>query len=220
MNKVLVVAYQKIGTPPKNSPFKNEWTSPARLTRLLDAIKKRNIPTVTPEQIAKGELPAVSVLLLFLDGYRSFYEVAYPLLKERGLSACVCVPTAYADTYNSWQDPHQEYWQDLLTWKEIDELKKDPLVAIGVQALNREDVSPMPADQARFVCEESVFRFTKKLGISPACFAAFPSGQKRLSSAELLPDFTGLWLAPGQHFPEVQTKWLWGKNWATRFSLR
>lgn len=192
MSSVRVFTYQKIGVAPKNSPFKNEWTSLPALTHTLDKIKKRGLTTLSPAQILSGNLPQKSVLLLFLDGYRSFYQTVYPLLKERNLSACVCLPTACVGTYNSWQDPHQEFWQDLLTWDEIEILSKDPLISFGAQTLNREDFSLLPTDQAQYTARESIFRLGKLLPNTPQLFAAFPARKKLKNAAEILSGFDGL----------------------------
>ena len=192
MSGVRVFTYQKIGVAPKNTPLKNEWTSLPALTRTLDKIKKRGLTTLSPAQILSGNLPQKSVLLLFLDGYRLFYQTVYPLLKERNLSACVCLPTACVGTYNSWQDPHQEFWQDLLTWDEIEILSKDPLISFGAQTLNREDISLLPTDQAQYTARESIFRLTKFLPNPPQLFAAFPARKKLKNAAEILPGFDGL----------------------------
>lgn len=196
MSGVRVLTYQKIGLAPKNSPLKNEWTSLRALTRTLNKIKKRGLTTVSPAQILSGDAPENSVLLLFLDGYRSFYQTVYPLLKERNLAACVCLPTACVGTYNSWQDPHQEFWQDLLTWDEIEILSKDPLISFGAQTLNREDLTLLPNEQARYNAQESIFRLTKFLPNPPQLFAAFPSRKKLKNAAEILPGFDGLIITP------------------------
>ena len=196
MIPVRVLTYQKIGTAPKNTPLKNEWTSLRTLTRTLDKIKKRGLTTVSPLHLSNVAAPQRTVLLLFLDGYRSFYTHVYPLLKARDLSACVCLPTACIGTYNCWQDPPREFWQDLLTWEEIQVLAKDPLISFGVQALNREDISLLSPEQARYNAQESVFRLTKLLPKPPELFAAFPAKKPLTHATEWLPDFRGLIVAP------------------------
>ncbi|MCQ2410521.1 MAG: polysaccharide deacetylase family protein, partial [Elusimicrobiaceae bacterium] len=178
IKKIRVLTYHKVGTRPSRSSSNKEWTSLSSLTRTLDKIKRNGLETLLPEKILRGEIPPKAVLLVFLDGYRSFYTTVYPLLKERGLSACVCLPTACVGTYNSWQDPYREPWQDLLTWEEVNELAKDPLISIGAQALNRQDLTLLPAEQAAYCAQESVFRLTKKLSQKPNLFAAYPAQNK------------------------------------------
>lgn len=196
MSGVRILIYQKIGVTPKNSALKNEWTSLRTLTRTLDKIKSRGLTTVSPAQLSDGKIPLKSVLLLFLDGYRSFYTEVYPLLQARQLAACVCLPTACVGTYNSWQNPHREFWQDVLTENELKKLAKDPLVSFGAQALNREDISLLPAEQAHYTAQESVFRLTQMLPKPPALFAVFPAQKKVKNAQEILPGFNGLVITP------------------------
>ena len=196
MSGVRILIYQKIGVAPKNSALKNEWTSLRTLTRTLDKIKSRGFTTVSPAQLSDGKIPLKSVLLLFLDGYRSFYTEVYPLLQARQLAACVCLPTACVGTYNSWQDPHREFWQDVLTENELKKLAKDPLISFGAQALNREDISLLPAEQAHYTAQESVFRLTQMLPKPPALFAVFPAQKKVKNAQEILPGFNGVIITP------------------------
>ena len=196
MSGVRILIYQKIGVAPKNSALKNEWTSLRTLTRTLDKIKSRGLTTVSPAQLLSGNVPGNAILLLFLDGYRSFYTEVYPLLQARQLAACVCLPTACVGTYNSWQNPHREFWQDVLTQNELKKLAKDPLVSFGAQALNREDISLLPDEQARYLAEESVFRLGKLLPAAPELFAVFPAQKKVKNADDFLPGFNGLIVTP------------------------
>lgn len=198
MSRVRILVYQKIGKPPKNSPLKKEWTSLRTLTHTLDKIKKRGLVTLSPAQLLSGEVPPKSVLLLFLDGYRSFYHTVYPLLQARNLSACVCLPTACIGSCNSWQNPHQDFWQDVLTKDEIKILSKDALISFGAQTLEREDLTLLPDEQARYNAQESVFRLAKMLPAPPELFAVFPAKKKLKNAADILPGFNGLIVTPRQ----------------------
>lgn len=189
---ISILTYQKIGTPPKNTPLPGEWTTLKQLTRTLDKIKKRGVATLSPRQLLEDKIPNKSVLLLFLDGYRSFYTDVYPLLKARDLSACVCLPTACLGGHNRWQNPYQESWQDLLSWDEIKTLAKDERISFGAQALNREDLSLIPPEQARYAAQESIFRLTENLPAAPQLVALFPTKKQIKIPAKIVPDFNGI----------------------------
>ncbi len=220
MNRLRVLTYQKIGTPPKHTPFKNEWTSLRTLQRTLAHLQKRKIATVSPAQILAGEIPARAVLLLFLDGYRSFYTDVYPLLKEYQLAACVCLPPACLSTYNTWQDPHQEFWQDLLAKDEIKTLGKDPLISFGAQALTREDLTLLPDEQARQNARESVFRLSRFLPKQPKLFAVFPAKNQLKNAAQLLPGFNGLIVTPDEISGlSCRTSVMRGNRWGIKWKL-
>ncbi len=71
-------------------------------------LKESGYVTITPLQLAKvilkgGELPVKSVIITFDDGYRSVYELAFPVLQECGFQGVVYVITGYvgAPTYMS-----------------------------------------------------------------------------------------------------------------------
>ena len=55
-----------------------------------------------------AELPARSVLVTFDDAYRDFAEVAWPVMRERGIPALLFVPTSYPDA------PERQFWWDEL----------------------------------------------------------------------------------------------------------
>ncbi len=197
MKRVLVLTYQKIGTPPKNSTLKKQWTTLRSLERTFKKITKRGFTTVSPRQILEGNLPDKPVLLLFLDGYLSFYTDVYPLLKTYNLAACVCLPAACVGAHNAWQDPHQEPWQDLLAWEEIKTLAKDGRISFGVQALNREDLSLLDTEQAQYAAQESLARLAAQLPDAPVLFAFSPA-QKHLNPSSLWPGFNGLFVRVNQ----------------------
>jgi peptidoglycan/xylan/chitin deacetylase (PgdA/CDA1 family) len=47
------------------------------------------------EKLRNGTLPPNSVVITFDDGYKNFYEYAFPLLKQHGLSATFFLPTDF-----------------------------------------------------------------------------------------------------------------------------
>lgn len=57
------------------------------------------------ERLATGTLPPRAVAITFDDGYRSLYELALPVLRERGLPATVFVTSGHMhDESNMWND--------------------------------------------------------------------------------------------------------------------
>ncbi|MBR4355204.1 MAG: polysaccharide deacetylase family protein [Elusimicrobiaceae bacterium] len=225
-NALIVLVYQKIGDPPKRCSNPREWTSVVALTALLDQLQKHAFSTLSVEQIRQGNLPSKSVFLVFLDGYRSFYQKVYPLLEARRMHACVCIPTAAIGTYNQWQNPHQEPWQDLLTRQEVEELSKNPLICIGAQALQREDITQLSPQQASYTIQESLWRLSQIISRQPEVLAIYPARQYSKNTTELLSHFQGLILTPkiGLNFPPLQhlkicrgnsifTKWILWRMW-------
>lgn len=73
---------------------------------------------VGPFLQGKKPLPEKSVVITVDDGYASFYQVAYPILKQYGYPSTLFVYTDFVGIGRA------------LSWQQIEELNNDPLVAI------------------------------------------------------------------------------------------
>ncbi len=61
---------------------------------------------------ARGELPHRAVAITFDDGYADNADIAYPVLKELGLSATIFVATAFSTGGIMWNDAIIEFFRD------------------------------------------------------------------------------------------------------------
>lgn len=172
---LLVLAYEKTGKAPKNSRLKDEWTSPKKFKKTLVWLLAHGF---TPVRTAQGQMPAKPVLLVFMGGYRAFLTDIFPILQEYKAPAALFLPTNCIGTYNQWQNPHKEPWQNLLTEKELKMLAKSGLISFGALALNGEDLSVLSAEKAAYLCRESVYRLTTQLGLKAEGFACYPALDK------------------------------------------
>ena len=214
-----VLTYPKIGRPPYPCINKKEWTTPAQLIRTIDQLQKRGFTFISPRV---ADIPSKAILLVFLDGYHTFYREIYPLLKARQLPCTVCVPAEFIGKYNAWQNPQQEPWQDLLTLEELHQLAQDPLVTLGAQPLSRQDVTQLSPEQAQYEITEGIFRLEKILGKQPALFALWPAhGPLRLR--ELMPEQFRGWIWTHElginQTPSSRLKTIWGNSWRARWLL-
>jgi peptidoglycan/xylan/chitin deacetylase (PgdA/CDA1 family) len=131
----------------------------AGLARFMDELGDRFQPIRVDELIGalsdEVELPARSVLVTFDDAYRDFAEVAWPILRDRGVPVVLFVPTSYPD------DPARKFWWDELysalassgpaRWRQVGIEAPTPDVAFRSV---RDDIKAMPHDRAvRFVKE-------------------------------------------------------------------
>lgn len=84
----------------------------ASFERFVDELVERWRPVAVTELVAAiaGEhrLGERSVVVTFDDAYRDFAEVAWPILRARGVPVVLFVPTAYPD------DPARRFWWDEL----------------------------------------------------------------------------------------------------------
>ncbi|MBP1966523.1 polysaccharide deacetylase family protein [Paenibacillus aceris] len=96
--------------------------SPAKFNQHLQLLKDKHYNVISVEDYAcflekRGTIPPNAVVITFDDGYRSFYEKAYPLLKKMGYPATNFVVVSYLDTdYPSLP---------FLTWQQMKEMKRD-----------------------------------------------------------------------------------------------
>lgn len=59
---------------------------------------------VAVDMLAKDRMPPRAVCITFDDGYRSFHELALPILKNLGLPATVFISSGYINQTNMWND--------------------------------------------------------------------------------------------------------------------
>ncbi len=171
MSFLPVLAYQKTGRAPKNSHLKNEWASPRQLEKTLTRLVKHGYTFITPLDLQK-ELPAKPILLAFIGGYQSFYTDVFPLLQKHNICATLFVAVQTLGTYNSWQSPYKEPWQNIVTEKQLKEMIKSKLVQIGTLGLDGHNLLEDNPTNAQQTLLESIYRLEKLHKINP-CAAAF-----------------------------------------------
>ncbi len=198
--ELFVLAYEKIGAAPKQSRLQNQWTTAASFEKMLLWLRAHEFMPVSMEKLQThtAAWPRKPVLLAFLGGYQSFITEIFPLLQKYKTPAALFLPPALAGTYNAWQNPQQEPWQNLLTIAELKTIQKSGLVSFGAMALEGEDLTQTPLETARYLAGESLFRLGNQLGLKPQGFAFWPAKEFDIKKAVcILPDgFKGIILTP------------------------
>ncbi len=112
-NSVVVLQYHHISdeTPPITS------TSPKLFKQHMDYLKQNKFNVLTLEsfirQVENNQpFTEKSILITFDDGYRSIYDVAFPVLKKHNFPFTVFVNT----------QPLQQQLDQFMTWKELQEI--------------------------------------------------------------------------------------------------
>jgi peptidoglycan/xylan/chitin deacetylase (PgdA/CDA1 family) len=104
---VLTLVYHRIGAPGDRFPGLDVSAFRAQMEWLA-----AHCTPISPDQLRDEATAAWSarppVLVTFDDGYISYRERAYPLLKELGIPALLFVSTAYID------EPTRLFWWDVL----------------------------------------------------------------------------------------------------------
>ncbi|HBO39578.1 MAG TPA: poly-beta-1,6-N-acetyl-D-glucosamine N-deacetylase PgaB, partial [Pasteurellaceae bacterium] len=107
--------------------LKNNGYTPVSWQQILDA---RN---------GKGALPDKAVLLTFDDGYESFYNVIYPLLKVYNYPAVYAIVTDWINTPANKKINYGNQKLDrdaFLTWQQLREIQASGLVEIASHSNN------------------------------------------------------------------------------------
>lgn len=98
---VPLLMWHHVGDAPTRS-MRRYAVSREILTVQLDALAAAGYEAVTFDTLRAGHRPRRPVVLTFDDGYRSFLEVAAPLLEERGMRAVVFVVAGSLGGVNDW----------------------------------------------------------------------------------------------------------------------
>ena len=70
---------------------------PTLFAEYLDRLVEAGYKTITPAQFLTGKVPTNSIILSFDDGYLDFYQVAYPLLSQRKMTAVIFAISGFLD---------------------------------------------------------------------------------------------------------------------------
>jgi peptidoglycan/xylan/chitin deacetylase (PgdA/CDA1 family) len=94
--RTFVLAYHRIGTPDEIL----NHTDAAAFRRQMQWLKRHCLPVAPSEVLEPGDPsdPRPRVLVTFDDGYRDYYEHAYPVLHDLRIPAANFISTDYADT--------------------------------------------------------------------------------------------------------------------------
>lgn len=114
--------------------------SRAELKEHFDWLKKNGYTVISVKDVLKAkenntDLPPKSVLISFDDGYRSFYEIAYPMLKSYGYTAFLSLETGWLETPDgenvNYGGDKQLPRSMFLTWDQIREMANSGIVELA-----------------------------------------------------------------------------------------
>ncbi len=129
--KLPIVMYHHISE--KRSALGAYVISPTQFENDLIHFEKCGYTTITVAQLAdfaegKFQMPEKPIMITFDDGYLSFYEYAYPLLKKYKMHAVLSVIGKYSDLYSNCDDRNVNYAH--VTWDIVTEMAKSGYVEI------------------------------------------------------------------------------------------
>lgn len=170
-----VVVFEKVGIPPKNTLLKHEWTSPLALKKQILWLKKHGFNFLNFHQLQQDEkLPSKPVLLVFMGGYKNFLTEVFPLLEELKLPATLCLVPNLIGTYNAWQNPAKEPWQNLLTQHDLKTIYKSGHISFAATPLTNENSADFSDEDICFALQEALFRLKTQYGFPPSACTFWP----------------------------------------------
>jgi len=124
------------------------------------------LKTVTTAFRNGTKLAERTVALTIDDGYLSIYEKAWPILKEDNIPFTLFISTASVNDLNSHS----------MTWDQIREIEKDPLVEIGHHGHTHDHMTQMSTENVLTDIATADGIYMQELGYIPNVFA-YPYGE-------------------------------------------
>ncbi|MDA8618860.1 polysaccharide deacetylase family protein [Candidatus Pelagibacter bacterium] len=151
-------------------------------------IEENRISFVNPknfEEELKNNKSKRKILLTIDDGFSSFYENAWPILKEKKIPFILFVSTREVGAFN------------YMTWDQIRELSKEDFVEIGNHSHSHEYLADVSNKLIKEDISKSISIFNKNLGKN-SNFFSYPFGEYSNDFKNIIKDF-GFKYAFGQH---------------------
>ena len=165
----------------------------------LEIIEKEKIKFIHPRNFEKSlseNKKDRKILFTVDDGLLSFYENAWPILKEKNIPFILFVSTREVGSFN------------YMNWDQILELHKSDNVEIGNHSHSHEYLVDENSDFIKKDILKSIEIFKKKLGKN-SDFFSYPFGEYSLEFKKIIKDL-GFSYAFGQHSGVIdETKDLW-----------
>ena len=154
----------------------------------IEIIEQNNIKFINPndfENELKDNKLQRKILLTIDDGFLSFYENAWPILKEKKIPFILFVSTREIGAFN------------YMTWDQIKEIGKEDFVEIGNHSHTHEYLVDENNESIKKDIEKSISIFKKNLGKNSQFFS-YPFGEYSIDFKNIIKDLNFKY-AFGQH---------------------
>jgi len=154
----------------------------------LEIIRQNNIKFINPKKFEEelvNNKKKRKILLTIDDGFLSFYQNAWPILKEKKIPFILFVSTREVGSFN------------YMNWQQIKELSKEDFVEIGNHSHTHEYLIDQTKEIIKADIEKSIEIFVKKLGKNSEFFS-YPFGEYSISFKNIIRSL-GFKYAFGQH---------------------
>jgi len=170
------------------------------------------------------------VALTFDDGYRNNFELALPILRERGFTASVFLVTGYLGRENSWTMARHAPRLPLMSWKQA-----EAMAAAGIELQGHThrhaDLTGLSRDDLRAEIEKCFARLDQNLGGLKQRLFCYPYGRFNPEVMSVL-EKSGCraavttrlgWNRPGTpllRLERIVSRWFSDREWVFRLLIR
>jgi len=180
--KLLILMYHKVDRLPPGARHRRNYVLPEQFDAQLAALTRWGYQTISfADWLAyrRGErsprsLPHRPIILTFDDGYRSTYEIAWPLLRRHGCAATVFLVSDLVGKTNAWDA--DELQEPLLGPAEIAELRAGG-IEFGSHTRTHAPLTTVSPHQARAELGDSRAALERLLG-EPVRVLCYPYGKQ------------------------------------------
>ena len=170
-----ILCYHHVGAPKKSLGHQRLWISKERFTEQMRYLSQSGYRGMTLRDAAavwaeKGCLSR-AVVVTFDDGYKNFYESAFPILCRYGFPATVFAVTGKVGDTSRWD---LESAEELMNWGELRDLQQSG-TEIGSHTVTHPRLTQIPVDDAKREIENSRDALEQELGSAVSSFA-YPYG--------------------------------------------
>ena len=154
----------------------------------LEIIQKNNINFINPKDFEKeliNNKKQRKILLTIDDGFLSFYNNAWPVLKKKKIPFILFVSTREVGSFN------------YMSWDQIKEIGKEDFVEIGNHSHTHEYLVDENNETIKADIQKSINIFKKELGKNSRFFS-YPFGEYSVNFKKIIKEF-GFKYAFGQH---------------------
>ena len=176
-----ILMYHKIDRlpPPPGARYHRNYVLPEQFDAQLAALKRWGYETISfadwlAYRRGEGTLPRWPIILTFDDGYRSTYEVAWPLLKRHGATATVFLVSDLIGKTNAWDA--QEIQEPLLDAAAIAALRAGR-IEFGSHTRTHPALTALPPQRALVELRDSRAALQQLLG-EPVRVLCYPYGKQ------------------------------------------
>tara|TARA_B110000881_G_C18582509_1_gene522658 strand:+ start:847 stop:1902 length:1056 start_codon:yes stop_codon:yes gene_type:complete len=181
---IIVLMYHRF----EENKYPSTNTKIANFKNQLNLIKEEKIKFINPYQFNQNLIDQTNlrkVMITIDDAFSSFYENAWPIIKDRKIPIILFVSTREVGK------------KGYMTWEQIREISKENFVHIGNHSHTHEYLIDYSLNQIKEDLLKSISTFKKEIGYN-SNFFSYPFGEYSLEFKNLVREL-GFTYAFGQH---------------------